>query len=281
MCIRDRLYDRDSVNGVFVNGQRVFRYVLHHGDMFQICNSRFRFMHDNGSAPDDQYSMPSPKSNNYPLTDSMKLGTQARIGEYVIEKIIGKGGMSVVYKAWSPQKQPVAIKVLDVTGEYVERKFEQEGRIGVTLREHPNICQTFDSGRSEDDRFYLVMEYIEGTSLRDLIDNHALSEQQIVHIIGQLCDALHYAHQHYIVHRDIKPENILVSNQGKVKVTDFGIAKLTSSVTVTDDRIVGTPEYISPEQAQAQRITPASDIYSVGIMPVSYTHLTLPTKRIV
>lgn len=260
------LHDRDSINGVFVNGQRVLHHVLHNGDVIQLCNTSFRFVNSEDDTP-IKPSVESPiASDSSAMPDSMRLGSHVRFEDYVIEKPIGKGGMSVVYQARDAHGHPVAIKVLDVTGEYIERKFIQEGRIGVTLREHPNICQALGAGRSQDNRFYIVMEYIAGPSLRELIDKQTLSMQQIVHIVGQLCDALHYAHQHHIVHRDIKPENILVTPQGMVKVTDFGIAKLTSSVTVTDDRIVGTPEYVSPEQAQAQRITPASDIYSTGIV---------------
>lgn len=257
------LHDRDSVNGVFVNGQRIIQHTLHHSDTIQICNTLFNFI--NGQ--DDSGPRISPPTyEDSTMTNSMQLGNQAQFGAYMIEKVIGKGGMSVVYKAWNAQKQPVAIKVLDVTGEYIVRKFIQEGRIGVTLREHPNICQTLGADRSQDNRLYIVMEFVAGTSLREMMNNTALSPQNIVHIIGQLCDALHYAHQHHIVHRDVKPENIMVTPQGIVKVTDFGIAKLTSSVTITTDRLVGTPEYVSPEQIQAQRITPASDIYSTGVL---------------
>ena len=255
------LYDRDSVNGVFVNNGRVMRHTLRREDVIQICNTTFRF-----TAQGD-IGVPKQKASLVatPGTDSMELPHNSNFEGFLLEGKVGQGGMSVVYKAYDSQQRPVAIKVLDVDDDYIVKKFIQEGELGRTLRNHPNICRIHGSGRAEDHRFYLVMEYIPGVSLREYV-GRALTEEQIVHIMGQACDALHYAHLQNVVHRDIKPENIMVNEEGQVKVTDFGIAKLTSSVTVTKDRTVGTPEYISPEQAQAQRVVPASDIYSLGVV---------------
>ncbi len=280
------LYDRNSVNGVYVNNQRVARHVLSDGDLIQICNCHFRFV--TGAAPLPSKSPPSVKGKESPMQhsvmDSMRLraqtyfeghmlgqdleqsGTAATYERYILEKELGRGGMSVVYKAFDAQGAPLAIKVLDVTDKYLMRKFVQESQIGAALRDHPNIRTVYHLGRCRDNRLYLVMEYIDGVCLRQVIDE-TKTDAEIVRIIGQTCDALHYAHRQNIVHRDVKPENILIDNQGVVKVTDFGIAKLTSSVTVTSDRIVGTPEYLSPEQARGQqRILPSSDIYSLGIV---------------
>ncbi len=255
------LYDRDSVNGVFVNNDRVMRHTLRRDDVIQICNTAFRFT--------AQGDIGVPKKKVSPIAtpgaDSMQLPHNSNFEGFLLEGKIGQGGMSVVYKAHDPQQRPVAIKVLDVDDDYIVKKFIQEGEIGRTLRNHPNICRIYGSGRADDHRFYLVMEYIPGVSLREYV-GQLMTEEQIVYIMGQACDALHYAHLQNVVHRDIKPENIMVNEEGQVKVTDFGIAKLTSSVTVTKDRTVGTPEYISPEQAQAQRVVPASDIYSLGIV---------------
>lgn len=255
------LYDRDSVNGVFVNNQRVMRHALRHGDVIQMGNTRGRF--DAGSQAAAPAPIPSPPAR--PRSNSMQLAANTQFGGHLLAGEVGRGGMSVVYKAYDPQKRVVAIKVLDVDDDYIVRKFIQEGEIGAALCDHPNICRVYNSGRGADNRFYLVMEFIEGVSLRRLIGQR-FTAAQIVAIIGQVCDALHYAHLRNVVHRDIKPENIMVEPQGRVKVTDFGIAKLTSSVTVTTDRTVGTPEYVSPEQAQGQRVLAASDIYSVGVV---------------
>ena len=261
------LHDRDSVNGVFVNDRRVVRHVLRAGDVIQICNTTFRFtVYGDMGAPsvEERANIVKPPAISS-AADSMRLASRSDFEGYQLEGKIGQGGMSVVYKAYDKQRRTVAIKVLDVDDDYIVRKFIQEGEIGRTLRNHPNICRLYGSGRAMDQRFYLVMEYIPGISLREAV-RQSMTEQQIVHIVGQVCDALHYAHLQNVVHRDIKPENIMVDAQGRVKVTDFGIAKLTSSVTVTKDRTVGTPEYISPEQAQAQRVVPASDIYSLGVV---------------
>lgn len=262
------LHDRNSVNGLFVNNQRVARRVLENDDLIQVCNSCFRFV--TGTEPSLSVSRPPQEkkesAREIAPVDSLRLSTQTYFEGYLLERELGRGGMSVVYKACDARDAPVAIKILDVTDEYLMRKFVQEGKIGAALRDHPNIRIVHDLRRSQDNRLFLVMQYIEGQSLRQVI-NQRWSDGEIIRIIGQVCDALHYAHQQHIVHRDIKPENILIDNQGVVKVTDFGIAKLTSSVTVTSDRIVGTPEYLSPEQAQGQqRILPASDIYSLGIV---------------
>ncbi len=258
------LHDRNSVNGVFVNDRRVARHVLIEGDVVQICNTALRFVSD--APPQEKPSVSAPPA------PELNLSVQNRWEGYILESELGRGGMSVVYKARDAQGMELALKILDVTDEYLVRKFIQEGKIGAALRDHPNIRIVYHQRRSQDQRLYLVMEYIEGHSLRKLINQH-VAEAKIARLIGQVCDALYYAHQQKIVHRDIKPENILVDTQGLVKVTDFGIAKLTSSVTVTSDRIVGTPEYLSPEQAQGQqRITPSSDIYSLGV--VFYEMLT-------
>ena len=286
------LYDRNSVNGVYANNQRIARHPLSNGDLIQICDCVFQFAAGAtpvpaGPAPSSEERESPPKA---PPMDSMRLSAQTSFegytlepgnenGEasiayerYVLEKELGRGGMSVVYKGYDAKGLALAIKVLDVTDKYLVRKFVQEGQIGAALRDHPNIRVVHHLGRCRDNRLYLVMEYIDGKSLRRVI-SQTNTDEQVVQIIGQVCAALQYAHQQNIVHRDIKPENILIDTHGVVKVTDFGIAKLTSSVRVTSDRVVGTPEYLSPEQAQGQqRILPTSDIYSVGI--VLYEMLT-------
>lgn len=253
------LYDRDSVNGTAVNNQRVFRHELEDGDQIQICGARLLFS-ASGTIP-DHVSTPEP---SHP-TASLIFPSKSWFEGYLLEERLGEGGMSVVYRARNPDGEVVALKILNVADEYAVRKFIQEQEIGLILREHPYIREVYDLGRSRDHNLYLVMEYIDGCSLRRLIG--ALSEEQIVQIVGRSCLALTYAHERRIVHRDVKPENILIARSGEVKVTDFGIAKLTSSVTVTKDRVVGTPEYLSPEQARGdQDIEPASDVYSLGIV---------------
>jgi serine/threonine protein kinase len=254
------LYDRDSANGTVVNNQRIFRHELQDGDQIQICGTRFMFS-QSGRIPSRAPSPPGPP----PHTGSLIFSPNTQFEGYVLEEQLGQGGMSVVYRARDPEGNIVALKILNVTDEYAVRKFIQEQQIGVVLRDHPYIRKVYHLGRSRSRNLYLVMEYIDGCPLRRLIGT--LPDEEIVRMMGQTCVALTYAHEQRIVHRDIKPENILITRDGKVKVTDFGIAKLTSSVTVTADRVVGTPEYLSPEQAQGeQSIQPSADIYALGVV---------------
>jgi serine/threonine protein kinase len=149
---------------------------------------------------------------------------------------------------------------------YLVTKFVQEGnKIGPLLRDHPNIVYVHEFGQSADNRLYIVMEFIDAPSLRKVL-RQSLQVPEVVGIMRQACSALGFAHQNNVVHRDIKPENMLVTADGFVKVLDFGIAKLTSAATVTRDKIIGTPEYISPEQARGEPVQPASDVYSLGIV---------------
>jgi serine/threonine protein kinase len=180
--------------------------------------------------------------------------------------------MSEVFKARSPNGETLAIKILQQTDPYLVDKFVQEGnQIGPLLRGHPNIVEIYEFGQSPDSRLYIAMEYVDGLSLRKSTPG-PVDEAETVRIIGQVCSALAFAHQNEIVHRDIKPENLLITADGVAKVLDFGIAKLTSASTVTRDKIVGTPEYLSPEQARGEPVRPASDVYSLGI--VLYEMLT-------
>ncbi|MBN1888205.1 MAG: protein kinase [Thermoflexales bacterium] len=252
------LYDRDSTNGTWLaDGRRVSRHVLSIGDRFQIGDAVFVY-----ALPGQPLPPPPPPPVLKPITD---LQAHSYFEGYLLLDMLGRGGMSVVYRAQAPGGNCVAIKILDITDEWVARKFIQEGNIGTALREHPSVRIVHDLCYSQDGRPYLVMEYVDGSSLRKLA-GMCMPAAQIVKVIGQVCDALDFAHQHHIVHRDIKPENILIAHDGTVKVTDFGIAKLTSAVTVTSDRIVGTPEYISPEQAKGETVGPPSDIYSLGVV---------------
>jgi serine/threonine protein kinase len=158
-------------------------------------------------------------------------------------------------------------------------KFVQEGnQIGPLLRGHANIVYVHEFGQSPDNRLYIVMEYVDAASLRKFLRG-PMSEAETVQVIGQVCDALAFAHENNVVHRDIKPENILMATDGGVKVLDFGIAKLTSASTVTRDKIVGTPEYISPEQAQGEAVEPASDVYSIGIVLYEMLAGSVPFRR--
>ena len=264
------LYDRDSANGTWVNEQRTFRHVLAPGDRVQIWNSQFAF------SPYDRVP-PQPPPEVAPQPTIHVVG-ECFCG-YQLESLIGRGGMSEVYRARDSHGRYVAIKILNETDPYLVAKFVQEGnQIGPLLRGHENIVYVYEFGQSADRRLYIVMEYVDAPSLRKSIRG-PLGEVDTIKIVGQVCSALAFAHENSVVHRDIKPENILIGTDGVAKVLDFGIAKLTSASTVTRDKIVGTPEYISPEQARGDPVLPASDVYSLGILLYEMLTGTVPFRR--
>ncbi|TMK18308.1 MAG: serine/threonine protein kinase, partial [Actinobacteria bacterium] len=143
-------------------------------------------------------------------------------------------------------------------------RFRREAQSAAALN-HPNIVGVYDTG-SDDGTHYIVMEYIEGRTLRDVIrEEGPLLPERAAEIAGDVCAALAFAHSHGIVHRDVKPANIMMTKNGEVKVTDFGIARAASSETVTQTAtVLGTAQYFSPEQAQAGKVDARSDIYSLG-----------------
>src|SRR6266540_984322 len=194
------------------------------------------------------------------------------LGPYRIINQIGRGGMANVYKAYQPSvDRYVAIKVLPTqlaeSKEFATR-FHQEARI-IAMLEHPHILPVFDYGES-DGVAYFVMRYLEAGTLRDKMEaKRPLPLNEIDRIFTQLAEALSYAHAHGVVHRDLKPANALIDSYGNIFLTDFGIAKLLESASprlTQTDAIMGTPAYISPEQAQGQPVDQRSDIYSLGII---------------
>ena len=194
------------------------------------------------------------------------------LGAYRIISQVGQGGMATVYKAYQPSMdRNVAIKVLPrqlaESQEFVTR-FQQEARIIARL-EHPHILPVFDYGES-DGVTYFIMRYLEAGTLKSKMEaGRPLSLNEIDRLFTQLAEALGYAHSHGVIHRDLKPANALVDEQGNLFLTDFGIAKLLESASprlTQTDAIMGTPAYISPEQARAQTVDQRSDIYSLGVI---------------
>lgn len=189
---------------------------------------------------------------------------------YRIEKVIGIGGMAVVFKAVDMlMRRNVAVKILkdDIAkDEQSVKRFINESK-AVSMLSHPNIVNIYDVSMKNAEK-YIVMEYIEGITLKNYMTKKGvLSLREIIGYTEQVLRALEHAHAKGIVHRDIKPQNIMLLKNGIVKVTDFGIAKLPNAETVTmTDKAIGTVYYISPEQASGDNIDARSDIYSLGVM---------------
>lgn len=196
--------------------------------------------------------------------------TGSSLGAYLILERIGRGGMSMVYRATKSQDEPeVAIKVMDTTPETRDlflRRFEQEARI-VGDMNHNNILPLLDYG-FYNDYPYMVMPLMTGGTLGDILRRHPLSQTDAGGWLYQIGMALDHAHSRGVVHRDLKPTNILLDDRGHAYLTDFGIARLlnlTSSLTMTGN-VVGTPTYMAPEQWRGEEATPLTDIYGLGIL---------------
>ena len=192
------------------------------------------------------------------------------VSHYKIIEKLGEGGMGEVYLADDLKLQrKVAIKFLPQhltdNQENIER-FEREARAAAALN-HPNIVTVYDIIESEN-QFCIIMEYVEGKTLRDILDtNSQFPIPNSYDIISQLCDGLACAHDSGIVHRDIKPENILIDDKGKVKILDFGLAKLKGASKLTKETsTLGTIYYMSPEQLQGHEIDQRADIWSLGVL---------------
>ena len=189
---------------------------------------------------------------------------------YEIIRVIGEGGMANVYLANDTiLNRKVAVKVLRgdlANDEKFVRRFQREALSASSLN-HPNIVEMYDVGE-DDGNFYIVMEYVDGKNLKQLIKRRTkLSLTEVVDIMKQLTDGISHAHDSFIIHRDIKPQNMLILDNGLVKITDFGIAVALNSTQLTQtNSVMGSVHYLPPEQAAGKGATFKSDIYSLGIM---------------
>src|SRR5213082_843739 len=196
-------------------------------------------------------------------------------GRYRIERKLGAGGMADVYLAEDQELgRRVAIKILDdrhaADDSFIER-FRREAKNAAGLS-HPNIVAIYDRGEAEG-TYYIAMEFLEGRSLKELIVGRGPAPIKVtIDYARQILAALAAAHKQGIVHRDIKPHNVLVGPEGRLKVTDFGIARSGASQMTEVGSIIGTAQYLSPEQAKGAPVDQRSDVYSVGI--VLYEMLT-------
>lgn len=195
------------------------------------------------------------------------------IGKYRVKRELGRGGMGAVYLAeQTALGREVAIKELIVSAAAdpsALTRFLQEAQV-MARSNHPNLVQVHDMEQVGDAR-YIILEFVKGRSLRDMLGQGRIPLPQVFAVMHGVLQGLNYAHRHAIVHRDMKPENVLISDEGDVKVADFGIARLTDdagggSTATKTGTTVGTPQYMSPEQVSTSKVDGRSDLYSAGIM---------------
>jgi eukaryotic-like serine/threonine-protein kinase len=212
---------------------------------------------------------PPPSADS--ITTPPRVPGERYIGKYRVKSELGRGGMGTVYLAEQPGLgREVAIKELIQSADPVAlKRFLQEAQV-MARTSHPNLVQVHDM-ELQGNVNYLVMEFIRGRSLRDWLNHGSIPPPQVFAVMHGVLQALDYAHRRAIVHRDMKPENVLISDEGMVKVADFGIARLTDDTgaggTATKTgTTVGTPQYMSPEQVASSKVDGRSDLYSAGIM---------------
>jgi serine/threonine protein kinase len=205
-------------------------------------------------------------------------GTSRRLGNYTIERLLGRGGMSEVWLARRSDglfDAQCAIKLLDagVSQQKLAERFSREGQLLARLA-HPNIARLLDAGSTDDGKQFLVLEYVDGDRIDRFCDLHGLYVDQRIRLFLDAVLAVAHAHSNLVVHRDLKPSNVLVTRSGAVKLLDFGIAKLIGvqrpegdwSVHTQVDEIVLTPEYAAPEQLLGELPSTATDVYQLGML---------------
>jgi eukaryotic-like serine/threonine-protein kinase len=192
------------------------------------------------------------------------------LGRYRVDEVLGSGGMALVYRARDEElDRPVAIKVLAdnlAADEAFRKRFLREARLAARLA-HKNVVQVYDSGET-DGRPYIVMEYVEGETLAELLARRGrLPPVDAVELALQVCSGLEHAHRAGLVHRDIKPQNLLIRGDGTIKIVDFGIARSAHGTRLTETgSVLGTAAYLAPEQAAGEEVTAAADVYALGVV---------------
>lgn len=212
-----------------------------------------------------------PKLSAESLLEEAPLACGTRIGAWRLLSLLGRGGMGAVYRAERADglyQQQVALKLARIEAVSHSGQFHNERQILATL-EHPGIARLIDGGFTADRCPYMVMELVEGLDFIRYCRETSLGLRQRLALFMQVCEAVGYAHEHRVIHRDIKPRNILVTSQVRVKLLDFGIAKLLDAGNLASSGQTGslmTPDYAAPEQLEGQPVTPATDVFALGVL---------------
>jgi serine/threonine-protein kinase len=196
----------------------------------------------------------------------------ARLGRYEVERHLGRGGMGDVYLVRDTViNRRAALKTIRLDADLdpkqtieIRQRFYREGQTAGALT-HPNIVTVYDVGEDLG-MSYIVMEFIEGQTLTQWMRKQRFTVAQVKHVVHAAAMALEYAHENGVFHRDVKPDNIMLGKTGLVKVMDFGIARVVQSDLTKTGSVMGTPAYMSPEQAQGQKIDARSDVFSLGVI---------------
>ena len=227
-------------------------------------------------APPPTHVVPPPGSTTTPpAATALPTGPAppgARLGRYEVERHLGRGGMGDVYLVRDTViNRKAALKTIRVDADLdpkqtieIRQRFYREGQTAGKLT-HPNIVTVFDVGEDLG-MSYIVMEFVEGQTLTQWMKTQRFSVAQIKHVVHAAAMALEYAHENGVFHRDVKPDNIMVGKTGTVKVMDFGIARVVESNLTKTGSVMGTPAYMSPEQAHGKKVDARSDIFSLGVI---------------
>ncbi len=251
------IQDTGSTNGIFLNGEKVAQHTLKYGDQIMI-GKHFVVFQDEAVA-----AAPPPVE--------ARSGTP-RFGRYEVVRELGSGAMGTVYLGKDTVgHRTVAVKTLKPAGvdaqevASMKERFFREAESARQLS-HPAIVKVYDAGE-ENGTAYFAMELLDGITLRDFVAKRGtVSVKRAMEIAAQVADALAYAHAKNVVHRDVKPENIMVLSSGDFKITDFGVAKLLDASQTQSGVVLGTPNYMSPEQLIGQKVDRRSDLFSLGVV---------------
>lgn len=252
------IQDTDSTNGIFLNGERVTQHILKYDDQILIGKHVVVFQNDAAVAASPP---PAAEESGAP-----------RFGCYEVVKELGSGAMGTVYLGRDTVgRRNVAVKTLKPAGvdaqelADMKERFFREAESAKQLV-HPAIVKVYDAGE-EGGTAYFAMELLDGVTLKDFCAKRGtVSVKRAAEITAFVADALAYAHGKNVVHRDIKPENIMILSNGDIKITDFGVAKLMDASQTQSGVVLGTPNYMSPEQLIGQKVDGRSDIFSLGVV---------------